>query len=250
MRADKFFAEKFGSRSKAAAALKQGLILRNGKPLAPDDEVREGDGFSATGELRYVSAGGYKLESGLDAFGERVMGGVYADLGASTGGFTDCLLQRGAKKVFCVDVGESQLAPALFSDPRVAVMDRTNARYLTARDFPCPLDGVVADLSFISLRLILPAVKELLPAGGKAFVLFKPQFECGRKALGKSGVCPPALHGGLLADFYDFCLPLSLAPRAVVPAPVREKKNVEYMVFLQKDAPAAEKTAFLSIFKK
>ena len=246
MRADKYFSEKFGSRTKASDALKKGLVLRHGKVLSPDDEVFEGDEFCFLSvQSQFVSNGGYKLARGLDEFKESVSGGVFADLGASTGGFTDCLLQRGAKQVFCVDVGESQLAPALKSDKRVVVMDGVNARFLTKDSFPVPLDGVVSDLSFISLRLVLPAVKDLLADGGRAFVLFKPQFECGRSGLGKSGICPRRLHGGLLADFYDFCVALDLAPEKIVNAPVRPKKNIEYVLLLRKGAPSADKLAFL-----
>lgn len=247
MRADKFFAERFGSRNKAAEALREGLVLRSGKPLSPDAEVHDGDSFSfLSRSAQFVSNGGYKLARGLDAFGQSVEGLTFADLGASTGGFTDCLLQRGAKRVFCVDVGECQLAPSLASDPRVTVMDNTNARYLLPTDFPCQLDGVVSDLSFISLRLILPAVKELLPDGGNAFVLFKPQFECGKNGVNKNGICPPALHRELLGDFYDFCLSLQLAPSALAVAPVRPKKNTEYVLFLRKNGQAAGKERFLS----
>ncbi len=246
MRADRFFAEKFGSRSKAAEALRAGLVLRGDKPLSPDDEAAEGDPFVfLTREEQFVSNGGYKLSCGLDAFGQAVEGKVFADLGASTGGFTDCLLQRGAKIVFCVDVGESQLSPALARDPRVCVMDNTNARYLTPACFPVPLDGLTGDLSFISLRLILPAAAALLPDGGNAFMLFKPQFECGGKGLSKNGICPPALHRGLLGDFYEFCRALSLAPIALARAPVRPKKNIEYMLWLQKNGTAAAKELFL-----
>lgn len=248
MRADKFFAEKFGSRTRAAAAIERGLVLRGGEPLSPSDEVREGDAFEfPEPDERFVSNGGYKLSCGLDAFGERVEGLVFADLGASTGGFTDCLLQRGAGKVFCVDVGKSQLAPSLRADKRVVVMDGVNARYLTPADFPCPLDGVVADLSFISLRLVLPAVKELLPEGRSAFVLFKPQFECGRKGVNKNGICPPRLHAELLSDFFDFSSALGLAPVALARAPLREGKNIEYLLKLCKGGDQ-KKDALLRAF--
>ena len=129
MRADKFFSERFGSRTKAAEALKQGLVLRDGKPLSPDSEVSEGDAFEfLSPEEQFVSNGGFKLARGLDVFQEDVSGKAYCDLGASTGGFTDCLLQRGAKAVVCVDVGESLLAPSLASDPRATVLDNTHAR--------------------------------------------------------------------------------------------------------------------------
>lgn len=245
MRADKFFADKFGSRTKAKEALMRGFVLRRGKPLAPTDEVTAEEEFSFIGENSFVSNGGYKLERGLDAFGECVSGLVFVDLGASTGGFTDCLLRRGAKKVYCVDVGESQLHASIATDPRVVIMDKTNARYLKRDDFPEQIDGVVADLSFISLRLVLPAVADILPNGGNAFVLFKPQFECEGVGLGKSGILPERYHLPLLDNFYTFCLESGLAPVRAVNAPLREKKNIEYIIFLKKNGVATPKWEFL-----
>lgn len=253
MRADKFFAEKYGSRTRAAQALGRGEVLCNGKPISPDTEVREGDAFFfLEKEEVFASNGGYKLARGLDFFGADVSGKVFADLGASTGGFTDCLLRRGAKHVFCVDVGESLLAPFLRADGRVTVMDHTNARYLSPADFPVTLDGVVSDLSFISLRLVLPAICGLLPEEGEAFVLFKPQFECGKGVTGKSGICPPRLHPALLEEFYEFCLSLGLSPQKIVNAPIRKKKNIEYVVDLKRKGPPIAKKDFTSciIFEK
>ena len=247
MRADKYFSERFGSRTKAAEALKRGLVLRNGRALSPDDEVKEGDDFEfPLPEEQYVSNGGYKLARGLDVFREDVSGKAYCDLGASTGGFTDCLLQRGARAVVSVDVGESQLAPSLAADPRVVVMDNTNARYLKKDDLPFPVDGVVSDLSFISLELVLPVIKDVLPERGKAFVLFKPQFECGGKGLQKRGILPVSRHAALLDLFYDTAKALSLMPRDVVNAPVRPQKNVEYVVFLEKGGECIPKYQFLA----
>ena len=131
MRADKFFAEKFGSRTKAAEELSAGRILRGNKPLAPKDEVQEGDIFTfISPEKRFVSNGGYKLEKAISAFGYDCRGKIFADIGASTGGFTDCLLQNGAQKVFAVDVGESLLDSKIAADPRVIPMEIINARYL------------------------------------------------------------------------------------------------------------------------
>lgn len=246
MRADKFFAEKFGSRTKASVALARGLVVRNGKILKPSDDVSERDDFIfREAEEHFVSEGGYKLSRGLRAFGESVEGGVFADLGASTGGFTDCLLQSGAKRVYCVDVGESLLDKSLAGDPRVVAMENTNARYLKRGNFPEHLDGVVSDLSFISLRLVLPAVKDLLEKDGRAFVLFKPQFECNGKNLGKSGILPRARHKQLLKDFYAFACAMSLAPENIVNAPVKPKKNVEYVVFLRKEGVPVPESDFL-----
>lgn len=234
MRADKFFASKFGSRTKAKAALEKGFVLRAGKPVSPTDSVTESDDFVFMLSESYVSGGGRKLERGLDVFGESVEGIVFADLGASTGGFTECLLKRGAKRVYCVDVGESQLDPKISGDERVVVMDKTNARFLTSEDFPEQIGGVVADLSFISLKLVLQAVVKILPEEGNAFVLFKPQFECGRNGLGKSGILPRKFHKELLRDFYGFCVSQGLAPQNAVNAPLRERKNVEYVLHLKK----------------
>lgn len=246
MRADKFFAGKYGSRTKAQEILKAGLILRAGKPLLPKDEVTEGDVFLFLDEgNRFVSAGGKKLEKGLSFFSESVSGEVAVDLGASTGGFTQCLLRRGAKRVFCVDVGESQLDKSLLSDERVVVMDRTNARYLTAERFSESVSVVTGDLSFISLRLIVPAICSFLQDGGRAFLLFKPQFECEGKGLGDNGILPVKLHKRLLSDFYDFCLESGLIPQNIVNAPIVEKKNVEYVIFLRKGGKPLGKDLFL-----
>ncbi len=248
MRADKFFAEKFGSRTKAQYALLEGKVLRDGVPLSPDDEVKEGEDFTFLDGERFVSRGGDKLERGLSSFFESVEGCTVCDLGSSTGGFCDCLLQRGAAKVYCVDVGQSQLAPSLCADPRVVVMDGTNARYLTAASFGNRVDVVTADLSFISLKLVLPAISEILGEGGRAFLLFKPQFECGGR-IGKSGILPVSRHAELLKDFFAECERYSLAPQNIVPAPIRPKKNVEYMVFLQKGGRSVGAAELLSRIK-
>ncbi len=245
MRADKYFAERFGSRTKAKEALEAGRVLADGKPLSPSDEVGEGRVFTVLDGEDFVSNGGRKLERGLDVFCADVAGKVFADLGASTGGFTDCLLRRGAERVFCVDVGENLLDGRIARDPRVAVMDHTNARYLTRESFPVPIDGVVSDLSFISLRLVLPAVRSILSAGGQAFVLFKPQFECNGKGLGKSGILPVRYHRELLSQFYDFCCGLALSPQGIVNAPVFPKKNIEYVVFLEREGTPIGKEDFL-----
>lgn len=139
-------------------------------------------------ELRYVSRGGLKLEGALEHFGIAVSGLHALDIGASTGGFTDCLLQRGAASVIALDVGQGQLAPRLRDDPRVTVREKVNARALTEADVPWPVDLIVADVSFISLRLVLPPALAFLKPGGAILVLVKPQFEVGREGVGKNGV--------------------------------------------------------------
>lgn len=246
MRADKFFSGRYGSRTKAAEMIKRGLILRNGRALVPNDDVCESDEFCfLTPNEQFVSNGGYKLSRGLDAFRESVAGDVFCDFGASTGGFTDCLLQRGAARVFCVDVGKSQLDEKISADERVVVMDETNARYLRQSDFPVQIDGIVSDLSFISLKLILPSICEILPDQGRAFVLFKPQFECEGRGIGKSGIVPKGNHAALLKRFYECACAQHLSPCSIVNAPIREKKNIEYVIMLKKNATAMRLEEFL-----
>ena len=197
MRADKFFAEKFGSRTKAAEAIEKGWVLLNGKPIKPKDEVKDTDEITfVTAEETFVSNGGYKLARALKTFPVQLDGKIAVDIGASTGGFTDCLLQNGIKKVYAIDVGECQLAPSVAADKRVIAMDNTNARYLEKKDFSERIDVAVTDVSFISLQLILPAVYAVLDENGFAFVLVKPQFECEKKNIGKSGIVHPSAHAG------------------------------------------------------
>ena len=158
---------------------KPGQLLDPGLPL----RVKEG-----AAPQRYVSRGALKLEKALEAFPVDPAGKACADLGASTGGFTDLLLQRGAARVYALDVGYGQLHPRLRGDPRVVVRERENVRHLTAASLGEPVDLVTADLSFISLRLVLPAVKDVLRPGGQAVLLVKPQFEVGKGEVGKGGV--------------------------------------------------------------
>ena len=246
MRADKFLSERFGSRSKAKEALCAGRVLLHGKPLAPDSELSSEEGLTVLEGPAFVSVGAKKLDRALNLFPVPVAGRTFAALGASTGGFTDVLLRFGASRVYAVDVGKGQLDPVIASDPRVVIMDGINARYLQPMDFPERLDGIVSDLSFISLRLVLPAVHGLLGDGASALVLFKPQFECGGKGLGKSGILPRSHHGALLADFYDFCVNLGLAPQGIVNAPLVPSKNIEYVVWLKKGTSALAKSRFLA----
>jgi 23S rRNA (cytidine1920-2'-O)/16S rRNA (cytidine1409-2'-O)-methyltransferase len=160
-------------------------VDKPGQLLDPELPLRVKEG---AGPQRYVSRGALKLEGPLRELGIDPAGLVCADLGASTGGFTDLLLQRGAARVYAVDVGYGQLHPRLRGDPRVVVRERENARHLTAELLGARVDLVVADLSFISLRLVLPAVKALLAPGGRAVLLVKPQFEVGKSEVGKGGV--------------------------------------------------------------
>lgn len=175
------------TRTRAQALIRAGSVLVEERPIDKPGESVAADAVIRVRErLRYVGRGGYKLEAALDAFQVDPAGRVCADLGASTGGFTDCLLQRGAARVYAVDVGYGQLAWSLRQDPRVVVMERTNARHLEA--LPEPVSLVTGDLSFISLTLMLPAVLRLGAPGGEAVLLVKPQFEAGREGLRRGGV--------------------------------------------------------------
>ena len=239
MRADKYCAEHFGSRTKAAEAIERGEVFINGKKIKPSDEVKEGDEVQyIIPEESYVSSGGNKLARAIKNFSFSVKNMVFADLGASTGGFTDCLLQNGAKKVYCVDVGESLLDKKLQEDKRIVRMENTNARYLKAENFADELDGAVIDVSFISLRLILPVLYEIVKPKGVVLALIKPQFECeNKKLLSKSGiVTDKKLRRKIVEKIYDSCVENRLYPQNLVNAPLRERKNVEYVILLKKDA--------------
>jgi 23S rRNA (cytidine1920-2'-O)/16S rRNA (cytidine1409-2'-O)-methyltransferase len=175
----------------------------------PSDSVRPTDDLIVQTPEKYVSRGGHKLERGLTHFNISVEGLTAIDLGASTGGFTDCLLQRGASKVYAVDVGQGQLAWKLRQDPRVVVMEKSNARYLSPSSFPFPFtpaDLVVIDCSFISLRKILPPAIALLRPSGKILALVKPQFEAGKAEVDKGGgvITDPAIHQRVLAELEEF----------------------------------------------
>ncbi len=247
MRADRYCAAKYGSRTKAAEAIERGEVLDNGKPDRPADQIMD-DGaveYLVPAE-RYVSNGGYKLARALRAFGTDVSGKVFADIGASTGGFTDCLLQSGAKKVYCIDVGESLLDPSLRGDGRIVNQENVNARFLKKEDFPEPLDGIVIDVSFIRLELILPVLRDIVSPRGVVLALVKPQFECdGKRQLSKSGIVTDARRRRKIVEsIYDACLENELYPQDLVNAPLRERKNVEYVLLLGRNkAACADKKA-------
>lgn len=184
---------------------------------------------------RYVSRGGYKLEHALATFGIDVRGKIAADVGASTGGFTDCLLQHGAAKVYAVDVGYGQLAWKLRKDPRVVVLERTNVRYLTT--LPEPVDLVTIDVSFISLRLVLPVVVGWLRPTGDIIALVKPQFEAGRGQVSRGGVVrDPAVHLEVLRRIAEFSSSQKLFVHGITPSPLLGPAgNREYFMWLRKE---------------
>ena len=227
------------SRERARTSIMAGLVFVNGKKetkpgsfVDPDAEVE------LRGErLRYVSRGGLKLEKALKVFPIDVKGAVCVDCGASTGGFTDVLLQNGAEKVYAIDVGYGQLAWSLRQDPRVVCMERTNIRYVTPVDIGQQADIAVADLSFISLRLILGPVRELLKPDGQLVCLVKPQFEAGKEKVGKKGVVrDPAVHREVLENFLTFSREAGFGLRGLDYSPIRGPEgNIEYLAWLLKD---------------
>ena len=234
MRADKYFAEKYGSRTKAAEAIEKGLVLVNGAPIRTKDEIRETDEIAFIEEAQsFVSNGGYKLARAIETFDICCKGKIFVDIGASTGGFTDCLLQNGAAKIYAVDVGESLLHESLVGNEKIVRIENTNARYLTKDDFLGQIDAVVTDVSFISLRLIFPAIKSILGEDGEAFVLIKPQFECEKKNIGKSGIVHTSAHAGIVKKVLDFAEENGLYPFGIVNAPVRKGKNIEYVLHIK-----------------
>lgn len=225
------------SRAKAQAIIMSGEVYVDGqkadKPGASyGDEVQiEVRG----GHCPYVSRGGLKLEKALRDFGVDPTGYVCSDSGASTGGFTDCLLQQGAKKVFAIDVGYGQLAWKIRSDPRVVTMERTNIRYVTPEQLGEPLDLSVIDVSFISLKLVLPAIKALLrPETGQVLCLIKPQFEAGKEKVGKKGVVrDPAVHREVLEAFVATARDLGFTILNLTFSPVKGPEgNIEFLAHL------------------
>ena len=223
------------SRQKAQALIGAGQVLVNDK-LADKAGAMVED--SCTLEVKescpYVSRGGYKLEAGLRFFNIKPAGLVCLDIGASTGGFSDCLLQHGALKVYSVDVGYGQLAWELRQDPRIVVMERTNARYLTAEDFTEPIDFAVIDASFISLKLLIPPLLPLFQKNTSILALIKPQFEVGRGKVGKGGVVrDPALHQEVIDEIVTFCRTLGLESLGITPSPILGPKgNKEFLIHL------------------
>ena len=237
MRLDVYLAEKgyYSSRNKAAEACERGEVTVDGKlRIKPSFSVDGTENIEICGE-KYVSLGAYKLKRATEVFGLDYSGKVFVDVGASTGGFTQVLLLGGAKMVYCVDVGENLLDESLSSDKRVVVMDNTNARYLTPKDFPEKIDGVTVDCSFISLKTLLPAVGRLPTDEGVIVALIKPQFECGKNSLGKSGILLDTKRTiEVIKDIYDFSLAQGFCVKNLTFSPLNARKNTEYFILLAK----------------
>jgi 23S rRNA (cytidine1920-2'-O)/16S rRNA (cytidine1409-2'-O)-methyltransferase len=227
------------SRERAKRLILAGQIRVNAQlARKPSDAVKVEDALTLATPEKFVSRGGYKLEHALEQFQFNVKNLITLDLGASTGGFTDCLLQRGAEKVFAVDVGHGQLAWKLRHDKRVVVMEKTNARNLQAKQFPQPFDLAVIDCSFISLKKILPPAIPLLKSDGKIIALIKPQFEAGKIEAdkGKGVITDPAIHQRVLAELKQFVLTQTgLRWQNVVESPLLGPAgNKEFLVLIEK----------------
>ena len=238
-RLDKLLVEKglVESRERAKALIMAGKVLVNGQVVdkagtkVPVDSKLELKGE----DIPFVSRGGLKLETALKAFNLNPEGFTCLDIGASTGGFTDCLLQRGAKKVYAVDVGKGQLHWKLRNDPRVISIEQFNARYLTEKEVPEKVDLITVDVSFISLTKILPAVKQFLKPQGKVVALIKPQFELTKKEVdkGKGVVKDPKLHEKAIKKILNFSREIGLFPKGITLShPRGPKGNKEFLVLL------------------
>ena len=226
------------SRSKAQALIMAGLVYVDGQKVdKPGTAVERSQSIEVRGAAcPYVSRGGLKLEKALRDFGVDPTGYVCSDSGASTGGFTDCLLQQGAKKVFAIDVGYGQLAWKIRNDPRVVCMERTNIRNVTPEDLGEALDLSVVDVSFISLRLVLPVIYNLLKPEGQVLCLIKPQFEAGKDKVGKKGVVrEPEIHREVLEQFMETAREIGFTLKNLTFSPVKGPEgNIEFLGHLSK----------------
>jgi 23S rRNA (cytidine1920-2'-O)/16S rRNA (cytidine1409-2'-O)-methyltransferase len=226
------------SRQRAQAMIMAGKVLVNNQPVDKSGcMVRHNDDIELKGEdIPYVSRGGLKLEGALQSLELNPAGLVCLDVGASTGGFTDCLLQNGAVRVYAVDVGYGQLAWKLRQDPRVAVFERTNIRQMQTDAITEPVDLATIDVSFISLRIVVPAVAAFLKNGARILALIKPQFEVGKNQVGKGGVVRDAsLHHRVIHNLSRFFVELGFISETVIPSPILGPKgNREFFILLQR----------------
>ena len=228
------------SREKARALIMAGDVLvddercdKAGASVAGDAVIR----LKAGTQMKYVSRGGLKLEKAMHLYGLKLDGCICMDIGASTGGFTDCMLQNGAQKVYAVDVGYGQLAWPLRNDARVVNMERTNIRYVTCEQIPEKLDFASVDVSFISLTLVLPVLYGLMKPGGTALLLVKPQFEAGKGKVGKKGVVRDlTVHIEVCRKIYDFLETLPMRLLGATFSPIKGPQgNIEYLFYISKE---------------
>lgn len=227
------------SREKAKSIIMSGIVY-----VDNNKEDKAGSTFDVNANievrgntLRYVSRGGLKLEKAMDNFGVTLDGKVTMDVGASTGGFTDCMLQNGAVKVYSVDVGHGQLAWKLRNDERVVCMEKTNIRYVTPEDIDDKIEFASIDVSFISLTKVLPPVKELLTDNGEIVCLIKPQFEAGREKVGKKGVVrDKKVHEEVIETIVSYARTIGFKTRALSFSPIKGPEgNIEYLLYITKD---------------
>ena len=241
-RLDRLLVEKgiAPSRQRAQAMIMAGKVLVNNRPVDKAGFlVGQNDDIELKGkDIPYVSRGGLKLEGALQSFELNPAGLVCLDVGASTGGFTDCLLQNGAARVYAVDVGYGQLAWKLRQDPRVAVIERTNIRHMQIEAIAEPVDLATIDVSFISLKIVVPAVAAFLKNGARLLALIKPQFEVGKDQVGKGGVVRDAsLHNRVIHNLSAFFVELGFLSETVIPSPILGPKgNREFFILLQHPA--------------
>ncbi len=244
MRADVYLVKSGHAQSRQTAQrlIAEGNARIDGRVIRKaSEEISEGEHTVAVeNTMRYVGRGGYKLEGALDAFGLDVSGVAAADIGASTGGFTDCLLQRGARRVWAVDSGEGQLAASLRTDERVVSMERCNARYLEPEQLGEPMDLIVMDVSFISATYLIPRFPALLREGGSAICLIKPQFEVGRSMIGKGGIVKDrAAHRYAIERVLEAARAVGLRPIGLIPSPIAGGDgNREFLVHLLRSEEA------------
>ncbi len=227
------------SRERARTMIMEGIVyVDNQKSDKPGAAVPADAKVEVRGrELPYVSRGGLKLEKAMASFPIALEGKTAMDIGASTGGFTDCMLQKGARRVYAIDVGYGQLAWKLRTDGRVVNLERTNVRRLTREQVPEQVDFFSVDVSFISLCLVLPAVRPFLKEGGEAVCLIKPQFEAGREKVGKKGVVrDSAVHQDVIEKVVSFALANGFSPLGLTYSPVKGPEgNIEYLLYLRKE---------------
>ena len=232
------------SREKAKAVIMAGIVYVDGQK-----EDKAGQTFPETAKievrgntLKYASRGGLKLEKAMECFGVSLAGKICMDVGASTGGFTDCMLQNGAVKVYSVDVGHGQLDWKLRNDPRVVNMEKVNVRYLDPETIETPVDFISIDVSFISLKLVFPVAADLLGEDGSLVCLVKPQFEAGREQVGKKGIVrDPKVHCQVIENVITYGRENGLYSHGLTWSPVTGAKgNIEYLLYMKKQPPQEE----------
>lgn len=239
MRADAYLAKigRYPSRNKAAEAIARGEVFCDGKIVKkPSQEIADGAEITISKEAEnFASNGGYKLQKAFEDFSLDVNGLSCVDVGASNGGFTDCLLRNGASKVFAVDVGENQFSDELASNEKVVVIDNFNARDLSAETLGEKVNFATCDVSFISLTYVLKPIFDVLSDCGKAVALIKPQFECGKKQLNKNGlVTDEKARKGAVDKIVDYAESIGFHVIGITNAPIKRDKNVEYLIYLKK----------------